>query len=300
MPTSLLPTNTHIGSVALTVSSLEQSLPFYCDVLGFEVASHADAMATLVAGGSSFLVELVELPGARPKPRHSTGLYHFAILVPSRLELARALRRLVMADWPLQGVADHGVSEALYLADPDGNGIEIYRDRPREQWPQRNGLLEMTTDPLDLASLLQELDRHPRSEGGLVPETVIGHVHLHVGNLAAAEAFYCSVLGFDVMQRNYPGALFISAGGYHHHLGLNTWAGAGAPPPPADAAGLRYFTVVVPDEAAFAALVARAQAASLALEQQPDGWLVHDPSRNGVLLTGSTTAGTLPFLDFSI
>jgi catechol 2,3-dioxygenase len=300
MNTSLLPATTHIGSVALTVASLEQSLAFYRDVLGFEVARQTEATATLAVGGSSYLVELAELPGARPKPRHSTGLYHFAILVPSRLELARSLRRLVIADWPLQGVADHGVSEALYLADPDGNGIEIYRDRPREQWPQRNGLLEMTTDPLDLANLLQELDRHPRSEAGLMSETVIGHVHLHVGNLAAAEAFYCSVLGFDVVQRSYPGALFVSAGGYHHHLGLNTWAGAGAPPPPVDAAGLRFFTVVVPDEMALAALVARAQAASLPLEQQPDGWLMHDPSRNGVLLTGSPAAGTLPFLDFSI
>lgn len=300
MPASLLPANTSIGSVALTVSSLERSLPFYRDVLGFAVASHSVATATLAAGGTSTLVELAELPGARPRPRHSTGLYHYAILVPTRLELARSLRRLVVADWPLQGVADHGVSEALYLADPDGNGIEIYADRPREQWPRRNGLLEMTTDPLDLASLLQELDRHPRSDAGLAPETVIGHVHLHVAHLSEAEAFYCSVLGFDVMQRNYPGALFVSAGGYHHHLGLNTWAGAGAPPPPADAAGLRFFTVVVPDEAALVAIVARAKAANLAVEQQLAGWLVRDPSSNGVWLTDSPATGMPPALDFSI
>lgn len=299
MNTSLLPATTHIGSVALTVASLDESLPFYRDVLGFAVASRTDATATFAAGSSDYLVELAELPGARPKPRHSTGLYHFAILVPSRLELARALRRLVMADWPLQGVADHGASEALYLADPDGNGIEIYRDRPREQWPQRNGQLEMTTDPLDLGDLLQELDRSPRSEAGLPPETVIGHVHLHVGNLAAAEAFYGSLLGFDVMQRSYPGALFVSAGGYHHHLGLNTWAGAGAPPPPPDAAGLRFFTVVVPDEAALAAILARARAASVAVEQQAAGWLLHDPSQNGVLLA-TGPSGAAPALDFSI
>jgi catechol 2,3-dioxygenase len=300
MNTSLLPATTHVGSVALTVASLDESLPFYRDVLGFAVASRTDATATLAAGGSGYLVELAELPGARPKPRHSTGLYHFAILVPSRLELARALRRLVMADWPLQGVADHGVSEALYLADPDGNGIEIYVDRPREQWPRRIGQLQMTTDPLDLANLLQELDRHPRSDAGLAPDTSIGHVHLHVASLPEAEAFYCSVLGFDVTQRNYPGALFLSAGGYHHHVGLNTWAGAGAPPPPADAAGLRYFTVVVPDGAALESLVARAEATNLAVEPQPTGWLLRDPSRNGVLLVNTFAASTLPVLDFSI
>src|SRR5262249_53780909 len=159
---------------------------------------------------------------------------------------------------------DHLVSEALYLDDPDGNGIEIYRDRPRAEWPRSGGRIRMATDPLDLDGIVAELDRDDRPWDGLAPATVIGHVHLHVADLRAAEAFYHGVLGFDIIT-NYGGsALFVSAGGYHHHLGLNTWAGVGAPPSPADAAGLRRFAVVLPDPGALEQVAARVRQASIA------------------------------------
>jgi catechol 2,3-dioxygenase len=163
--------------------------------------------------------------------------------VPSRAALGRSLRRLAEQRWPMSGAADHLVSEALYLSDPDGLGIEIYRDRPRDTWRMSStGEMAMATDPLDLQGVHDE----PGAEtawAGLESGTVMGHVHLHVPHLDTAEAFYCGRIGFDAMVRGYPGALFVSAGGYHHHLGLNTWVGAGAPPPPADAVGLRSFTI---------------------------------------------------------
>jgi catechol 2,3-dioxygenase len=199
------------------------------------------------------------------------------------VHLARALRRLVATDTVLQGAADHFVSEALYLADPDGNGIEIYRDRPRQQWPFVDGQLRMGADPVDFDNLLAERDDEPGAP--LAAGTTIGHVHLHVSRLDAAERFYVGVLGFDLMQRYGPSALFVSAGGYHHHIGVNTWAGVGAPPPPSGAIGLRHFVVALPDRAALDATVARVRAAALPVEILDGAALVRDPSSNAILLT---------------
>lgn len=241
-----LPPDSHIGRVSLTVRDLDRSLLFYRDVLGFrdvDAASKDVAPRTAQLGaGGQVLLELHENTTAIAKPRRSSGLFHFAILVPSRAALGRSLRRLTEKRWPMSGASDHLVSEALYLDDPDGLGIEIYRDRPREEWPIRNGRLVMATDPLDLQGVHDE----PGSETpwlGLEAGTVIGHVHLHVPHLDSAEALYCGRIGFEATVRGYPGALFVAAGGYHHHLGLNTWAGLGAPPPPEHAAGLRSFTI---------------------------------------------------------
>jgi catechol 2,3-dioxygenase len=181
----------------------------------------------------------------------------------------------------MQGAADHGVSEALYLGDPDGNGIEVYRDRPREKWPIVNGRLHMGADPLDLESILAE---DTAGDGrGLAATTVIGHVHLHVSRLEEAERFYTGILGFELMQRYGPSALFVSAGGYHHHIGLNTWAGVGAPPPPPGAIGLRHFVVRMASEPARADVAARLRSASVPFDMTPDGLLVHDPAGNGIL-----------------
>jgi catechol 2,3-dioxygenase len=240
-----LPNDAHIGHVSLTVRDLDRSLLFYRDVLGFrDVAEAKDATprSARLGAGQRLLIELHESNTALAKPRRSTGLYHFAILVPSRAALGRSLRRLVEKSWPLSGASDHLVSEALYLDDPDGLGIEIYRDRPRGEWPVRNGQLMMATDPLDLQMLVDE----PGADqpwSALDAATVIGHVHLHVPHLDSAEAFYCGRIGFEPTVRGYPGALFVAAGGYHHHLGLNTWTGIGAPPPPENAVGLRSFTI---------------------------------------------------------
>lgn len=237
-----LPADAHIGLVSLTVSDLDRSVSFYRDVLGFQEASRQDSTSFLVADAGSTLIELHERRDAVQKPRRSTGLFHFAILVPSRAALGRSLRRLADQQWPLSGVADHLVSEALYLNDPDGLGIEIYRDRPRDTWRSANGELAMATDPLDVQSVANE----PGADApwhGLETGTVIGHVHLHVSRLEEGEAFYCGEVGFEPVVRGYPGALFVSAGGYHHHVGMNTWVGVGAPPPPENAVGLQFFTV---------------------------------------------------------
>jgi catechol 2,3-dioxygenase len=236
--TTVLPADAHIGLVSLIVRDLDRSLSFYRDVLGLVELKPGQ----LGPAGGPVLVELHEQADAVAKPRRSAGLYHFAILVPSRAALGRSLRRLSEMRWPLSGAADHLVSEALYLDDPDGLGIEIYRDRPRDSWRVVDGEMAMATDPLDLQSLHDE----PGAETpwrGLESGTVMGHVHLHVAHLDAAEALYCGQIGFEPMLRRYPGALFVAAGGYHHHLGLNTWAGVGAPPPPANAVGLRSFTI---------------------------------------------------------
>ena len=237
-----LPDDAHIGGVSLTVRNLERSVAFYRDVLGFRVGQRSSVEAALSADGARTLIELHERADAVPRPRRCTGLFHFAILVPNRAALGRSLRRLVERDWPLSGAADHLVSEALYLSDPDGLGIEIYRDRPRETWKRVGGQIAMATDPLDLQSVASE----PGAElpwTGLEAGTVIGHVHLYVASLVEAERLYCGIVGFEPMVRAYPGALFVAAGGYHHHLGLNTWMGEGAPPPPETAVGLRWFSV---------------------------------------------------------
>jgi catechol 2,3-dioxygenase len=269
-----------IGEVHLTISDLDRSLRFYQTHLGFTVHQRGDETARLGADGQDLLV-LFRRETA-PRVRGTTGLYHFAILVPSRADLARALRRLVNTDTAMQGAADHGVSEALYLADPDGNGIEIYRDRPRTEWPYAGDTLAMGADPLDLDALLAEST--PDDDAGLVYGTTIGHVHLHVSHLPEAEHFYVNVLGFALMQRYGHSALFVSAGGYHHHIGLNTWAGVGAPPPPPGAIGLRHFVVGLPDVSAVNAVIDRLGAAGVPFETTGDGVRVQDPAGNAIVL----------------
>jgi catechol 2,3-dioxygenase len=272
-----------IGSLNLTVSDLERSVAFYRDTLGFQVHSLEDGAARLGAGRDD-LIGLVESPGARRAAR-ATGLFHFAILLPSRADLARAILRVGGSGARLGGASDHGVSEAIYLADPDGNGIEIYRDRPREEWPRdASGSVQMVTEPLDLEGLQREVP--PGSPVPPAPEdTRVGHVHLHVADLAAAERFYVSVLGLSVMARYGGEAVFVAAGGYHHHVGLNTWAGVGAPPPPPGSAGLRWFEIRHTSDEERDLSAARVREAGVEEEAADDGYLVRDPSRNAMLLT---------------
>jgi catechol 2,3-dioxygenase len=276
---------TSMGAVHLTVSDLERSEQFYTEVLGFKPLPRRDGILTLTADGTTPLLELKGDPGAPPRPRRTTGLYHFAVLMPSRLELARAIRRIAEARYPVQGGADHRVSEALYLADPDDNGIELYRDRPRDTWTFPNGEIHMETDSLDYEGILAELKDEAASGDGLAPDTRIGHMHLNVADLGQAEEFYHGVLGFDVMVRRAHGALFVSAGGYHHHLGLNVWNGPGAPPPPEGAIGLRYYDIVLPDLPQLEQVMGRVQQAGIRAEEMDQGFLLQDPSQNGLLLT---------------
>lgn len=282
---------TAIGKVALTVSSLERSLAFYEGPLGLRATEQPDGSVLL--GGAARLPPLLSLVGdssAPPRDPRQTGLFHFAILVPTRRDLAVALVRLAQGGWKLDGASDHLVSEALYLSDPDGNGIEIYRDRPRDEWRRGpDGQLQMATLPLDLDSLLGELQAAPPDPAldARMPEgTRIGHVHLQVAELERIEEFYAGVLGFDVMVRGYPGALFVAAGGYHHHLGLNTWNSRGGSTPPPGAVGLRAYELRLGDADALAEVLARVDAAGIASEPAADGaTLVRDPSGNGVLLS---------------
>jgi catechol 2,3-dioxygenase len=276
---------TVIGTVSLTVADADRSRSFYERALGLRASELDDgALALGSAGGERPLIELQADGSAPSLDRRATGLFHLAILLPSRRDLALALARLVEVRWPLDGASDHLVSEALYLSDPDGNGIEIYRDRPRERWPRAGGKLEMATLPLDLNNLLGEL-RGTSPTQPIVPNaTRIGHVHLQVAELDLVEAFYHDVLGFEVMVRGYPGALFVSAGGYHHHIGLNTWHSAGASRPAPGSIGLRSFEVQLPDAQALDQVLARVRAAAVEIEPAPGGALVRDPSGNALLL----------------
>lgn len=239
-----------IDSVTLRVRDLETSRRFYGDVLGLKL--HRDAEGTLefaALGSDAPLVRLIEAPDAQPKPPRALGLYHYALLVPDRPALAGVLRRLAESEVSLQGASDHRVSEALYLADPDGHGIEIYCDRPSEEWTHTaEGEIYMTTDPLDL----RELASTAGSAEGLPEATTIGHIHLHISDLKQAETFYVDGLGFDVTVRSYPGALFVAADGYHHHIGLNTWAGPRAAPPDDHTIGMVEFALRPPEKPAHA------------------------------------------------
>jgi catechol 2,3-dioxygenase len=279
----MLPLETHIAYVRLVVRDMTRALAFYRDALGLRLVSGNAEHALLSANGTApHLIELIALRDAIAQPRRSAGLYHVAIRLPDRASLARVVYRLVALGVRFQGAADHQVSEAVYLADVDGNGLELYRDRPRAEWRMDGATVVMGSDPLDTEALLREGAHEIDAWSGIAPGTDIGHVHLHVSDLARAEAFYCGALGFDVMQRNYPGALFVAAGGYHHHLGLNTWAGEGVPPPPENAVGLRAFGVFIPDAAGWAAALERLRTAGAAVTLGDDGRSAHTTSNDGM------------------
>jgi catechol 2,3-dioxygenase len=288
--------DTSIGTVRLTVSDLARSRSFYEQALGLQTTSERGSRAVLAGPDGAPLVELYGDPSAPPLNRRATGLFHLAILVPSRTDLARSLWRLAVQRQPLSGASDHLVSEALYLSDPDGNGIELYRDRPHSQWPREGGQLRMATLPLDLQNLAGELDGsgggrlgNPSSASQPLGEMIaagarIGHVHLQVADLNEAEEFYREILGFEVTVRGYPGALFVSAGGYHHHIGLNVWNSAGAAPPLPGAVGLREFEIRLPRKSALAKLEFRLRARGVEGERVASGLRVHDPAGNAVVL----------------
>ena len=255
---------TTLGPVHLTVTDLDRSVGFMQDAIGLRPHGREDGVASMGAGAADIVV-LHEEPGAR-RPGRTAGLFHFALLFPTRRELARALQRVALSRTPITGASDHGVSEAIYLDDPDGNGIELYADRPRELWPppRREGeRVGMFTEPLDVPDLMATVDgqdptRH--AEDGLR----LGHMHLHVGDLEAAIRWYAEELELEEMTR-YPGAGFVAWDGYHHHLGINTWRGEGVPPAPDDAVGLHHWEVLAP-------------------EAPEEGTTLRDPSGNRVLL----------------
>jgi catechol 2,3-dioxygenase len=279
----VIPPETHIGKVRLRVADIDDLTTFYERVIGLSAVERDGDVARLGPEGGEPLIELVSAPDAPAAPSFSTGLFHLAILVPDRAELARSLRRAAGAGWRLTGASDHLVSEALYLRDPEGNGVEVYRDRPRDQWNRDNGELRMATLPLDLQSILDELGSGEEDANGMPATTTMGHVHLQVANIPAAEDFYNGALGLDVMVRSYPGALFLAAGGYHHHVGLNTWQSEGAPPPPEGALGLDRYELVLPGAGEVDAAAERLGESGDPVRAD-EGVLATDPSGNRVLL----------------
>ena len=243
-----LPDATRVGFVHLRVHDLEQALRLYRDLLGFREIGRSDTSVSLgTQAASRPILVLIEEKKAQPRSRTTPGLFHVAVLYKNRTELARVLRRLAESEYPFQGFADHGVSEALYLADSEGNGIELYADRPRDTWKSSSGSVKMVSEPLDIDDLLRELKSVNDPWNGVHPDTKIGHIHLQVSDLTKADKFYHETLGFDVTQRSYPGALFLSAGGYHHHIGVNVWNSKDSSPAPGNATGLIRFAVEVPD-----------------------------------------------------
>jgi catechol 2,3-dioxygenase len=269
----VLPASLRVGAVELTVTDLDRSVDFYESAIGLRLHRREDGRAALGAGGEDLLV-LVEDASARRAGRHA-GLYHFALLHPSRLELARAAQRLAATRTRISGASDHGISEAIYLPDPDDNGIELAADRGRERWADLSDPTALGgPEPLDLAGLMKLVeDAEPVAD--VSPDTVVGHVHLHVGDIDRGLAFYRDVIGFDLMTL-LDSAAFVAAGGYHHHLGFNIWRGRGVPAVPPGAVGLRHWTIVLPAADA-TALRERVIAAGAPYEERPEGLLVRDP-----------------------
>ncbi|MBE3569648.1 MAG: VOC family protein [Bacillales bacterium] len=276
------PPHTFVGQVDLKVAHLERSLVFYQTVIGFQILEQSKKKAILTADGKTPLVTIEQPENVIPKQPNRTGLYHFAILVPTRSDLAKVLLHFIQIGYPLQGGSDHLVSEALYLADPDGNGIEIYADRPSSTWNWNNGEVVMSTEPLDIESLLAE-----GGDGvwkGLPADTVIGHIHLHVSELQKTESFYREGLGFDVVNRYRRQALFISTGGYHHHIGLNTWNGVGIPAPSENSVGLKKFSLVLPSDEARNQIIDRLQKIDASVTEENGVFVTKDPSGNQIQL----------------
>ncbi len=266
-------TSLTLGPVELTVSALDRSVAFYQQVLGLTLLSRDGTEATLGLPERP-LVALQERPGALPVQPRSPGLYHLALLLPSRADLSRWVQHAARLGLRL-GQADHLVSEAFYLSDPDGHGIEVYRDRPSSEWRWQGGEVEMAGDPIDLDGLLTE----PGADvpfTSLPDGTTLGHVHLRVADLAATEAFYAGVLGFDIVSR-WPGALFVSVDGYHHHLGLNTWQSQGGALAPEGTSRLTRVTLTVKD---IGALHSRLTAAGARFIREGDRLEVTDPAGN--------------------
>jgi catechol 2,3-dioxygenase len=284
---------THIGHVSLTVHDLDRQIEFYEKVIGLQLYERTEVSASLGAGRQELLrLTQVDEAGRR---RGTTGLYHFAILLPNRRELARAIGRLFALHYR-NYPTDHIMTKTTYLDDLEGNGIELYTESPEDgTWSLANGeyitrradgSLSDGREPLDVEALLTHLQEGDRLDASMPPETKVGHVHLHVHNIAEAVDFYHGLIGFDVMGVAKAFRMgFVSAGGYHHHIGLNTWQGEGAPPPAPNSLGLRYFSVVLPDQAALEQVLQRVRESGLPTEQTDAGLLLHDPSQNGVVLS---------------
>jgi catechol 2,3-dioxygenase len=276
-----LMTYSAIGAVSLNVASLGRLLPFYQDIIGLKIHRQEGKTVTLGTGGEDLLI-LHETPDA-PRLRGVTGLYHFAILLPSREALALQLKHFAETRTQLQGLSDHFVSEAIYLADPEGNGIEIYRDRPRSEWYDANGTFQMGTVAMDVDGVFSALEDPDKAEWKPMPvDTVMGHIHLHVHDVKAAEAFYGNQLNLDVLV-NMGSATFMSYEGYHHHLGANIWAGRTIRPE--NILGLKSYELRVPQAIPLGSLLGKLEGAGSKIETAGDSYRFYDPSMNQIILS---------------
>lgn len=268
-----------VGQLGLTVSDLRRSVSFYKELIGLHVLDESNGTTTLGVADDPFLV-LIENAGASEWPRGGRshpGLYHFAILVPTRADLGRWLEHWMRQDMALPGQGDHFVSEALYLEDPDGHGIEIYRDRPRDEWEWQNGQVKMGVEPVDIRGLLEEAQRSADPFTSMPVGTTLGHIHLQVTDIDETARFYQDILGFDIVAQ-MPSALFISAGGYHHHIGANVWHSRNADPAPDNTVSLQHYTIDLPNSDARNEVVERIEAAGINVASDGDNLVVNDPS----------------------
>ena len=267
-------TNTFVESLELKILNMERSLAFYENIIGFKVLERVENRAILTADGKTPLITLVQPENVTPKEAHKTGLYHFALLLPSRADLGSFLQHVIKINYPL-GASDHHVSEALYLQDVDGNGIEIYADRSASSWIWKDKEVHMVTEPLKAEEVLAA--GADKLWNGLPSDTVMGHIHLHVGNLEQAEEFYCKGLGFDVVTRYGGQALFISADGYHHHIGLNIWNGRNIPPASKESVGLQSFTIHYPNDELRSDVITRLKEIDIEVQEENEGFITTDP-----------------------
>lgn len=274
--------NTFVGNIDLKVENFQRSLSFYQNLIGFKVLEKSERKAVLTADGRTPLVVIEQPEKVIAKQPRTTGLYHYALLLPERADLAKALKHLLQNGYPLQGASDHLVSEALYLADPDGNGIEIYVDRPASTWNWENGEVEMATQRLDVENLLTE--GQEETWQGLPAGTIMGHIHLHVSELVKTEQFYHEGLGFDVVTRYGNQALFMSTGKYHHHIGLNTWNGVGAPAPEPNSVGMKDFSLLFANDEARNKVIENLKGLSAKITEEKGDYLTIDPSGNSIKL----------------
>lgn len=272
--------NIFVGQVNINVTNLNSSLEFYQKVIGFQILEQTDRKAVLTADGKIGLLTIEQPVDVLPKEKGETGLFHFALLLPTRADLSVFLRHLSETGLRF-GASDHLVSEALYITDPDGNGIEVYIDRLAIEWTWSNGEVKMVSDPLDVESLLAVSDM---DWDGLPADTVMGHVHLHVADLQKAEEFYTKGLGFTVVS-HYPQAVFISTGDYHHHIALNTWQGVGASKPRENSVGINWYTLTFPNEEAIAKVIEQLQHLGASYIVEDGLFVIEDPSGNKIQLT---------------
>ncbi|MCA1029674.1 VOC family protein [Bacillus timonensis] len=274
--------NTYVRHVHINVTDIQRSLSFYQDIIGFQILSQSDDQAILSADGLSPLLTIQQPKALEPKQNRTTGLYHFALLLPTRHDLATFIQHIAKKRYRIQGGSHHGISEALYLADPDGNGIEVYADTPTSTWRWEDDRLALQSEPLDIEELLQVAKG--QQWNGLPTDTIMGHIHLHVANLDEVDKFYQQGLGFTLVSQLSKQAHFYATGNYHHHIGVNVWNGVGAPKPSENSVGLVYYDVVFPSEQKREKMINNLKALGYPVREDAQQHFTEDPSGNVIRL----------------